>query len=543
MTTAKKNAGFYAHPWESQLSACRDLPIALCVFDATAAISYLQTSPAVKQLANIHLVQGIFDLSEHVTAVCNGLEIADATPGLQNLFKVHSRRDMHLRFASLMTEAPLPQLLTLTHALLNSDMPPTSFYLTSAQPELGITVQLLERKTYENRILIFAQFQLATQTIHQLTQLARFEALFDAMSEFVVIVGLNGDISFRNLSAKTMLGHPDKHKNLSVKEVFHCDDDATIMRGCQDIMSGLQTWRGTLTLKGEQAVKLQCHMSAVQQNKLGEVIGFSIVGRPAIHEETLRFEVEIRDQLIENSGQLVILGQIFAQVVHELNNPLTVILGKAERIVALAEKKTSELSEYHLAAEKIIKMSRRVESIIHSMRLFSNQSQKHSLGRVSIYQVVQDVRDLIESGARKADVTVRFAEIPPDLGVHADGCKLCQILINLFTNSYDAIGGKSGAWVELQVTSDREWITLSVIDSGPGIDKTSVPKLFEAFFSTKKARRGTGIGLTLSRQIARRFGGDLYLDETAAHTTFALVLPRLAADSQKSKEENGTIVV
>ena len=537
MTTAKKTIAFSSHPWEQQFAACRDIPLSLCVFDATAAIAYLQKSPAAKQLTNIHLVQGIFDIAEHASAVCSGLEIADATPRLQKLLSATSANDVYLKFASLMTEAPMQQLMTMTQALVKSEMPPTSFYLTSEAPKMAITVEFLERRSHQDRVLILARFELATRAIEQQNQLARLDALLEGMSEFVVIVGLNGDISFRNNSAKTMLGHPDSSSSFAVKDIFTSESEAAIGRGCQAIISGLKTWCGTLTLSGENETKLQCHMTAVQHNKHGEMIGFSIVGRPAVSEETLRFEVEIRDQLIENSGQLVILGQIFGQVIHEINNPLTVILGKAEKVVALAQKNTVTPEEYNLAGEKIIKMSRRVERIIRSMRLFSHPSRANPVRRVTVSQIVDDVRDLIESGARKTDVEVRIPEIPNDLLIYADGFKLSQILVNLFNNSYDAVGNQPKSWVELQVTADASWITLRVIDSGKGIPKGIVPKLFDAFFSTKNVRTGTGIGLTLSRQIARRFGGDLYLDESGTHTVFALVLPRLAADSPRSKEE------
>lgn len=537
MTTAKKNAAFFSHPWELPLSAFSDLPLAFCVFDATAAVSSLQQSSAAKKLATVPRGQGLFDLAEHVSAVCSGLAIADATPGLQTLLGASSTSDIGLKFASLMAEAPLPQLETLTQALLISAMPPTSFFLTSTRSEIGVTVQLLERQTYEGRVLILAKFELAKQMIDQRQRLEQFESLFDAMSEVVIIVGLNGDISYRNRSAKTMLGNPAKPANLYVKDLFHAHDEAAITLGCQAIMSGLQTWRGILTSNGEQPIELHCQMNAISKNTRGGVSGFSIVGRPAIQEETLSVDVEIRDKLIENSGKLVIMGQFFAQMIHEINNPLTVILGKAEKIVSLAEKKTLELSEYQLAAEKIIKMSRRVECLIRSMRFFSARGHTHPIDKVSMRQIVEDVRPLLESGARKIDVTLRIAEIPDELTVYADSAKLSQILLNLFNNSYDAIRGDRDSWVELRVTSDAGSITLHVVDSGRRIDQATRPKLFDAFFSTKGVHGGIGIGLTLSRQIARRFGGDLYLDETAPHTTFALVLPRLAADLSMPKKE------
>lgn len=538
MTTAKKTLDFGTHPWESELAACRAIPLGLCVLDATAALS---------ELAKAQNQQGkFFDVADQTQRICKNLKIIDGTQTLARLFKhkalpsqvtsIHGAPLLSLEainqlFTNLMLESPPPQLQTLTNALRVSEMSPTSFYLTSENPKFGIAIELLARKIHNGQMHVLAKFEYATQTIGQLEHFAQLRNLFDAMSEFVIIVDLNGHISFSNRSAKLMLGHPETNHPRSLKDFFHPTSEKAVLRACHEVMSGLKTWCGILDLQGTTPVAMQCHLSAVQQNMQGQCIGFSIMGRPAAAEEKLRFEVEIRDQLIENSGQMVILGQIFSQVIHEINNPLTVILGKAERIIDLAQKPQFDAGEFTIAAEKIIKMSRRTEKTLQTMKTFSHFSRGNQIADVPVQKLLDDVRSLIEGGAKKAGVEIKLPEIPQILHVHADGLKLSQVLMNLFDNSFDAVKDQPNSWVELRMTSDDTWIRLQVVDSGQGIDNDIKHKLFDAFFTTKNVRRGTGIGLTLSRQIARRFGGDLYLDDSAANTTFVLVLPRLAADS------------
>ena len=103
--------------------------------------------------------------------------------------------------------------------------------------------------------------------------------------------------------------------------------------------------------------------------------------------------------------------------------------------------------------------------------------------------------------------------------------RLSQMLVNLLSNGIDAVADSKDRWVEIQVDHDEDWVFLRVIDSGSGIPESVRPRLFEAYFSTKDAGQGNGIGLALSREIAREHGGDLYLDSAAANTCFVVKLP------------------
>jgi C4-dicarboxylate-specific signal transduction histidine kinase len=102
--------------------------------------------------------------------------------------------------------------------------------------------------------------------------------------------------------------------------------------------------------------------------------------------------------------------------------------------------------------------------------------------------------------------------------------QISQVLLNLISNSFDAVVEQSDRWIELKVVAGPQQIELSVADSGPTIPADVRARLFEPFFTTKFGNKGTGLGLSISRGIAEDHGGSLRLDEGPT-TRFLLNLP------------------
>jgi two-component system CheB/CheR fusion protein len=111
------------------------------------------------------------------------------------------------------------------------------------------------------------------------------------------------------------------------------------------------------------------------------------------------------------------------------------------------------------------------------------------------------------------------------------GVQIVQILINLLTNSIDAVAGRDERWIRIALVPHAERAEISVTDSGPGIDASLAEKIMTPFFTTKKSQKGTGLGLSLSRTIARRHGGDLRLAADEKHTRFQFDLPLRSVES------------
>ena len=244
-------------------------------------------------------------------------------------------------------------------------------------------------------------------------------------------------------------------------------------------------------------------------------------------------DVEIRRlrDLLAAAGRLAEFGRFAAQQIHELRQPLFAIKGLAQ---LLLERDRVELDEVLDFARHIVEQSERLTGLVANLRQLSVPTQVAGKARIEVGAVLVRVTSLLEFRLRKAGVTLR-TQIAPDLppiavAPHA----LEQILINLLSNALDAVSGAPGPIVQLRarvVAENPRFAAIEVADNGPGIAKAIRARLFESFFTTKGEEKGTGLGLAVSREIARGAGGDLALLEDPgswnepAVTVFRLTLP------------------
>ncbi|MFN9067567.1 MAG: sensor histidine kinase, partial [Bdellovibrionales bacterium] len=121
--------------------------------------------------------------------------------------------------------------------------------------------------------------------------------------------------------------------------------------------------------------------------------------------------------------------------------------------------------------------------------------------------------------------TALLNECTQDLEIYADEVQIDQIVINIINNAIDAYSKTKDAWVKVNAELDSEYIKIIVQDSGHGIEKTTLEKLFVPFFTTKPPGKGTGLGLSIAKGIAKDHGGDLFYEKLDGHTTFILKIP------------------
>ncbi len=210
------------------------------------------------------------------------------------------------------------------------------------------------------------------------------------------------------------------------------------------------------------------------------------------------------------SEKLAALGQLLAGVAHELNNPLTVIMGYSELISdAVAGPHTRD----QLA--KLVSEARRMKRITDNLLRFSRQStrDKHA---VQLSPVLQEVLALREYYTRTRNVRVEL-DIAPDfplLAVNEDEIK--QILLNLFNNSSDALEGMEGSkQISIRACQRGLRAVIEVEDSGPGFDNLN--RALDPFYTTKPVGKGTGLGLSVCYGIVKERGGDLRIENVKPH--------------------------
>lgn len=220
------------------------------------------------------------------------------------------------------------------------------------------------------------------------------------------------------------------------------------------------------------------------------------------------------------ANKLASLGQITAGVAHEINQPVATIRILADTSVKLigATKARAMLSDN---LDKIIRMCERIGHITGELRTFSRKATGE-VEPVPLQDTVTSSILLNQSRLHENRVALICDPIDPALKVMAGRIRLEQVLVNLLQNAFEALEATPDPTVRLTVAEAEGWVTLKVIDNGPGLKPEVLDQLFTPFVTTKP--KGLGLGLVIAHDILRDFGGDLSAESTVAGATFILKL-------------------
>ncbi|MBZ0170693.1 Histidine kinase [Candidatus Methylomirabilis lanthanidiphila] len=239
--------------------------------------------------------------------------------------------------------------------------------------------------------------------------------------------------------------------------------------------------------------------------------------REQILEETIK-KVELERQL-QHSEKLAAVGRLAAGLAHEIGTPLNIISGRAEYLLPA-------LSESHPSAQSlriIVEQIARIRRIIEQLLGYARVTPPH-IAPTSLSEVFSNVLSLLdhELTQRSIRVTSRIPDTLPKLA--ADPYLLEQVFVNLLLNALDAM--PEGGQVRVAAEAKRDWIEVSVADTGCGIPPESLPRIFDPFFTTKKVGEGTGLGLSVVYGIVKDHGGTIEVkSEPDEGTTFLITFP------------------
>jgi signal transduction histidine kinase len=211
------------------------------------------------------------------------------------------------------------------------------------------------------------------------------------------------------------------------------------------------------------------------------------------------------------------LAEIVSVAAHEINNPLAIIFGRINMMGHQAcekEKQEASLATIEAAALRITKT-------VAVLRRFSSSGAKRDFKQVSL-------GNLIKNAVSMTWISSNFNQVTLDVIVSSDSPVLCdeveieQVLINLINNGVHAVKDLHERWVRVTVDEDDTCVVLRVADSGRGIPESVSGRIFEPFFSTKKADEGAGLGLSISKDILDAHGATIALLSKAENTTFEI---------------------
>jgi len=257
-----------------------------------------------------------------------------------------------------------------------------------------------------------------------------------------------------------------------------------------------------------------------------------------LYEETCRAYENLRrtqEQLLQ-SEKMSAIGQLISGVAHEINNPLTAILGYAQLL------ENEGLGERALDfVGKLFKQAQRTQRLVHNLLSFARQ-RKPEKKQVDIRQVLDDTLALRDFDLKLHNFKVT-CDVAPDLpAVIADAHQMEQVFLNVINNAVDAmLEHQQGGTLSVKGYAQTGHVCIEFRDSGPGIREPK--KVFDPFYTTKGVGKGTGLGLSICYGIVKEHGGDIVaLNSPEGGALFRILLPACASAPVDTPAESSRYV-
>jgi PAS domain S-box-containing protein len=322
--------------------------------------------------------------------------------------------------------------------------------------------------------------------------------LLESFPDLILVIDLNARYSFVSSRIRDLLGcKPEDFLGKKVEELpDHSPEFVTVYR---DVSSGKKKF-GTCEYGARHRDGSFRTMRAAASplfDAQGRVSGVIV----SVRDITLEKKME---QQIIQSERLAAMGQMIGGFAHELNNPLTSILGVAE---LLQDDETSEPVRKQLGI--LQQQARRAADIVQNLMYFSRPPSS-GRSRINLSELMQRTLALHSYSLRKNNITVDFLPEVSLPAVSGDPHQLMQVFLNLILNAEQAIREqRDRGTLRVRLASDENSVTAIFQDDGGGIPAQILPSIFDPFYTTRRPGRGTGLGLSVSRAILREHGGNV----------------------------------
>jgi signal transduction histidine kinase len=231
-------------------------------------------------------------------------------------------------------------------------------------------------------------------------------------------------------------------------------------------------------------------------------------------------ELRAQRELIARE-KLATVGEIASGVAHEVNNPLAAIRMEAELL-----GRSTQDTEASTAAATIVREVDRAARIVRSLLRLARRADTTPV-RIQLNELVRDVAEIRQRVLRTDNIEVRTRMDQGAEAVLGLGQELQQVVINLVTNAEHAVRGRPDAVIELATEARKDWVRLTVEDSGPGVPANVRSRIFDPFFTTKSPDEGSGLGLSICQRVVAEVGGRIWLEDstTLGGAKFVVELP------------------
>ena len=352
------------------------------------------------------------------------------------------------------------------------------------------------------------------------------ENIIASSASAILVADMKGVILRMNESARKLFGYTNKVAvGTSIAEYLYTPGGArSIMKKLRSPDYGgigkLYTTEMTIITSSGEEVPVEMTASIIYQDgKEVATMGIYNDLRPKIEIEKKLKEAE---QLkLEQSNKMASLGQLAAGVAHEINNPLSGILIDASLILEELDDANPIKNDMH----NIITDTHRCKDIVKNLLAYSRQTEmKREI--FNINDVIEQTLSFLGHHALLQNITIHKEFSTSMLMCEGDKNQLVQVFTNIIINAAHAITGAGEITIRTSRDKPKGKIYIEFSDTGCGIPKAALPRIFDHFFTTKEEGKGTGLGLGTVKSIIEKHRGKIRVKETSSKgTTFLIELP------------------
>ena len=341
--------------------------------------------------------------------------------------------------------------------------------------------------------------------------------LIECFPDLIAVVDTEGRFTFASESAKEVLGIPaGDHVGRRMGGRTHPDDQQALSATLADIVSGRKrsaqleyrvshangSWK---TLRGSFGPLF---------DEAGKITGVVASARDVT-------ESILVEQHLAQREKLAAMGQMMTGAAHELNNPLTAILGVSD---LLREHAADDATRRR--ADLILQQARRAAGIVQNLLAFSRPAAPGS-ARVGVAEIVERVLLAHRAALNERNIRVKSETSPGLPPVQGEPRLLTQVFTNLIANAEQSIAAvRDSGTIEISISRQGDHVCVSLSDDGGGIAPEIMGKIFDPFFTTKRPGGGSGLGLTICLAVVKEHGGRIEVESTpGGGATFHVLLP------------------
>ncbi len=225
-----------------------------------------------------------------------------------------------------------------------------------------------------------------------------------------------------------------------------------------------------------------------------------------------------------NSANDLILKDLIAGLIHEINNPLAVIQLRTDQLLELTESNDIKTDFFIKSFKSIDTTVKKITDIIAGLKTFAKGKIHDQMDLNSVSDTIEKTLALCQHRFKSHGIELELKS-PGDFVAEYQCQEISEALIHLLNNSYEAVFTQEKKWVGIEIQKNQDHFTLTLTDSGPGIEKNIKDHIFQPFFTTKSAENKLGLGLSRVKNIIESHQGQFELVSCSQPTQFKITLP------------------